>query len=131
MDWNSRYIAEPCAARAGGRYWHGRCDYRGGGAGTGDGTGQILTRQTLVCAGLPIAEKVSVRWIPEIRVTRPHNDGHLGTCAEIVQVRGKRPRDPDRRANRVELSGTSLRSCHADAALCGTTRGDENADPER
>ena len=89
MDWNSRYIAE-LVRRA-----------LEEDIGTGDATtaavvppratarGKILTRQTLVCAGLPIAEKVCGALDPEIRVTRPHNDGSfVEPGAEIVQVRG-------------------------------------------
>jgi nicotinate-nucleotide pyrophosphorylase (carboxylating) len=89
MDWNSRYIAE-LVRRA-----------LEEDIGTGDATtaavvparttarGKILTRQTLVCAGLPIAEKVFGALDPEIWVTRPHNDGSfVEPGAEIVQVRG-------------------------------------------
>jgi nicotinate-nucleotide pyrophosphorylase (carboxylating) len=49
----------------------------------------ILARQTLVCAGLPIAEKVFRALDPEIQVTCLHNEGSFvepGT--KIVQVRG-------------------------------------------
>jgi nicotinate-nucleotide pyrophosphorylase (carboxylating) len=49
----------------------------------------ILARQTLVCSGLPLAEKVFRALDPEIKVTCPHNDGSFvepGT--EIVQARG-------------------------------------------
>jgi len=89
MDWNSRYIAE-LVRRA-----------LEEDIGTGDATSaavvpprataraKILTRQTLVCAGLPIAEKVFGALDPEIRVTRPHNDGSfVEPGAEIVQVGG-------------------------------------------
>jgi nicotinate-nucleotide pyrophosphorylase (carboxylating) len=49
----------------------------------------ILARQTLICAGLPIAEKVFRALDPEIRVTSPHNDGSfVEPGAEIVRVKG-------------------------------------------
>jgi nicotinate-nucleotide pyrophosphorylase (carboxylating) len=50
---------------------------------------QILSRQTLVCAGLPLAEKVFRALDPEIKVNCPHNEGSFvepGTV--LVQVRG-------------------------------------------
>jgi nicotinate-nucleotide pyrophosphorylase (carboxylating) len=50
---------------------------------------QVFARQTLVCAGLPIAEKVFLALDPEIRVTFPHNDGSfVEPGAEIVQIKG-------------------------------------------
>ena len=49
----------------------------------------ILARQTLVCAGLPIAEKVFRALDPEIEVTCPHNDGSfVEPGAEIVRIKG-------------------------------------------
>src|SRR5712664_3368477 len=49
----------------------------------------ILARQTLVCAGLPIAEKIFRALDPEILVTCPHNDGSfVEPGAEIVQIKG-------------------------------------------
>src|SRR5256886_15382365 len=89
MDWNSRYIAE-LLRRA-----------LEEDIGTGDATtaavvpprttarAKILARQTLVCAGLSIAEKVFRALDPEVRVTFPHNDGSfVDPGAEIVQVKG-------------------------------------------
>jgi nicotinate-nucleotide pyrophosphorylase (carboxylating) len=89
MDWNSRYIAE-LVRRA-----------LEEDIGTGDATtaavvpprataqAKILARQTLVCAGLPIAEKVFGALDPEVRVTFPHNDGSfVEPGAEIVQIKG-------------------------------------------
>src|SRR5438046_5173799 len=89
MDWNSRYIAD-LLRRA-----------LEEDIGTGDATtaavvppraaarAHILARQTLVCAGLPIAEKVFRSLDPEIRVTCPHNDGSfVEPGAEIVQING-------------------------------------------
>jgi nicotinate-nucleotide pyrophosphorylase (carboxylating) len=49
----------------------------------------ILARQTLVCAGLPVAEKVFRALDPDILLTCPHNDGSFiepGTV--LMQVRG-------------------------------------------
>jgi len=49
----------------------------------------ILARQTLVCAGLPIAEGIFQALDPEMRVTFPHNDGSfVEPGAEIVQIKG-------------------------------------------
>ena len=52
-------------------------------------TAHILARQTLVCAGLPMAEKVFHALDPEIRVTFPHNDGSfVEPGAELLQIKG-------------------------------------------
>ncbi|HEY6270064.1 MAG TPA: carboxylating nicotinate-nucleotide diphosphorylase [Candidatus Acidoferrum sp.] len=49
----------------------------------------ILARQTLVCAGLPMAEKVFRALDPEIQITCPHNDGSfVEPGAEIVRIKG-------------------------------------------
>jgi len=49
----------------------------------------ILARQTLVCAGLPIAEGIFQALDPEMRVTFSHNDGSfVEPGAEIVQIKG-------------------------------------------
>src|ERR1700716_1027542 len=89
MDWNSHNIAD-LVRRA-----------LEEDIGTGDATtaatipprasarAHILVRQTLVCAGLPIAEKIFRALDPEIRVTCPHNDGSfVEPGAEIVQIKG-------------------------------------------
>src|SRR5437773_8145665 len=89
MDWNSRYI-DDLVRRA-----------LEEDISTGDATtsavvpprasarAKILARQTLVCAGLPLAEKIFRALDPEIRVTFPHNDGSfVEPGAEIVQIKG-------------------------------------------
>jgi nicotinate-nucleotide pyrophosphorylase (carboxylating) len=89
MDWNSRYIAD-LVRRA--------LDED---VGAGDATtaavvplqasarAHILARQTLVCAGLPIAERIFHALDPEIQVTCPHNDGSfVEPGAEIVKIKG-------------------------------------------
>src|SRR5947209_281562 len=89
MDWNSRYI-DDLVRRA-----------LEEDISTGDATtsavvpprtsarAKILARQTLVCAGLPIAEKVFRALDPEIRVTCPHNDGSFVEPGEqVLQVKG-------------------------------------------
>ncbi len=89
MDWNSRYIAELVRRAL-------EEDIGGGDATTAavvspraTARGKILTRQTLVCAGLPMAEKVFQALDPEVRVTFPHNDGSfVEPGAEIVQIKG-------------------------------------------
>jgi nicotinate-nucleotide pyrophosphorylase (carboxylating) len=50
---------------------------------------KILARQTLVCAALPIAERVLRTLDPETRVNCPHNEGSLvEPGAEIVRIKG-------------------------------------------
>jgi len=49
----------------------------------------ILSRQTLVCAGLPIAEKVFQTMDPEARVVLAHNDGSfVEPGVELMQIVG-------------------------------------------
>jgi nicotinate-nucleotide pyrophosphorylase (carboxylating) len=89
MDWNSNYIAD-LVRRA-----------LEEDIGAGDATtaavvppqalarAHILARQTLVCAGLPIAERIFRALDSEIRVTFPHNDGSfVEPGAVIVQIKG-------------------------------------------
>jgi len=89
MDWNTPYIANLVRRSL-------EEDI-----GTGDATTEavvppqatarahILARQTLVCAGLPIAEKIFRALDPEVRVVFPHNDGSfVEPGAEILQVKG-------------------------------------------
>jgi nicotinate-nucleotide pyrophosphorylase (carboxylating) len=89
MDWNSPYIAD-LVRRA--------LDED---IGAGDATSaavvppqasaqaHILARQTLVCAGLLLAEKVFHALDPEIQVTCPHNDGSFVVPgAELVRIKG-------------------------------------------
>src|SRR5438309_837436 len=89
MDWNSRYI-DDLVRRA-----------LEEDISTGDATtsavvpprasarAKILARQTLVCAGLPLAERVFRALDPEIQVTCPHNDGSfVQPGAEIVRIKG-------------------------------------------
>jgi nicotinate-nucleotide pyrophosphorylase (carboxylating) len=89
MDWNSHYIDDLVR--------HALEED----IGTGDATtaavvpprasarAHILARQTLVCAGLPMAEKVFGALDPEVQITLPHNDGSfVEPGAEIVQVKG-------------------------------------------
>ena len=89
MDWNSHYL-EGVVRRA-----------LEEDVGTGDAstaavvppramaTAHILTRQTLVCAGLPVTEKIFRALDPEIRFTFPHNDGSfVEPGAEIARIKG-------------------------------------------
>jgi len=89
MDWNSHYVNE-LVRRA-----------LEEDVGTGDAstaavvppramaTAHILARQTLVCAGLPVAEKVFCALDPEMRVAFPHNDGSfVEPGAEILRIKG-------------------------------------------
>jgi len=89
MDWNSPYIADLVR--------HALDED----IGTGDATtaatisprvsarAHVLARQTLVCAGLPIAEKIFRALDPEMRISCPHNDGSfVEPGAEIVRMNG-------------------------------------------
>jgi nicotinate-nucleotide pyrophosphorylase (carboxylating) len=50
----------------------------------------ILSRQTLVCAGMPLAEKVFRALDPEMKVICLHNDGSFVEPGEkLVQIKGK------------------------------------------
>jgi len=50
---------------------------------------QIMARQTLVCAGLPLTEKIFRALDAEIQVTWPHNDGSfVEPGSEIVRIAG-------------------------------------------
>jgi nicotinate-nucleotide pyrophosphorylase (carboxylating) len=89
MDWNSRYIAELVRRAL-------EEDIGAGDATTAavvppqaSAQAKILARQTLVCAGLPIAEKIFRALDREIKVMCPHNDGSfVEPGAEIVRIRG-------------------------------------------
>ncbi len=89
MDWNSHYISD-LVRRA-----------LEEDIGTGDATtaavvpprasaqAKILARQTLVCAGLPLAEKVFRALDREIKIRCPHNDGSfVEPGAEIARIKG-------------------------------------------
>jgi nicotinate-nucleotide pyrophosphorylase (carboxylating) len=89
MDWNSHHI-EGLVRRA-----------LEEDIGTGDATtaavvpprasgrAHVFARQTLVCAGLPIVEKVFGALDLDVQITLPHNDGSfVEPGAEIVQIKG-------------------------------------------
>jgi len=89
MDWNSHYIDELVRRAL-------EEDIGAGDATTAatvppraSARARVFARQTLVCAGLPIAEKVFRALDPEMRVTFPHNDGSfVEPGAEIVHIKG-------------------------------------------
>ena len=89
MDWNSEYVADVVRRAL-------EEDMGAGDATTeavvplrASARAHILARQTLVCAGLPIAERIFRTLDPEIAVTFPHNDGSfVEPGAEIVQIKG-------------------------------------------
>jgi nicotinate-nucleotide pyrophosphorylase (carboxylating) len=89
MDWNSHYI-DGLVRRA-----------LEEDIGAGDATtaavvplrssarAHIFARQTLICAGLPIVDKVFRALDPESQVSCPHNDGSfVEPGAEIVKIKG-------------------------------------------
>jgi len=89
MDWNSEYVADVVRRAL-------EEDMGAGDATTeavvplrASARAHILARQTLVCAGLPIAERIFRTLDPEIAVTFPHNDGSfVEPGAEIAQIKG-------------------------------------------
>src|SRR6266446_5979048 len=89
MDWNSEYIADLVRRAL-------EEDIATGDATTeavvpplASALAHLLARQTLVCAGLPIAERIFRALDPEMVVTLPHNDGSfVEPGAEIVQIKG-------------------------------------------
>src|SRR5260370_13368683 len=89
MDWNSRYVADLVRRAV-------EEDVGAGDATTAavvpaqeSARAHILARQTLVCAGLPIAERILHTLDPEIQVTCLHNDGSfVEPGAEIVKIKG-------------------------------------------
>jgi nicotinate-nucleotide pyrophosphorylase (carboxylating) len=89
MDWNSRYIAELVRRALEEDVGPGDATTSAVVSPRATAEARILARQTLVCAGLPMAEKVFRALDPESRVTFPHNDGSfVEPGAEIVQIRG-------------------------------------------
>jgi len=89
MDWNSEYITDLVRRAL-------EEDMGAGDATTeavvslrASARAHILARQTLVCAGLPIAERIFRTLDPEMVVTLPHNDGSfVEPGAEIAQIKG-------------------------------------------
>jgi nicotinate-nucleotide pyrophosphorylase (carboxylating) len=89
MDWNSEYIVDLVRRALAEDVESGDATTAATVPAQAEARAHILTRQTLVCAGLPIAEKVFRALDPEIHVTCPHNDGSfVEPGVEIVQVRG-------------------------------------------
>ncbi len=89
MDWNSRYIAELVRRALEEDIGTGDATSAAVVAARAGARAHILARQTLVCAGLPMAEKIFRTLDPEIQVTCPHNDGSfVEPGAELVQIKG-------------------------------------------
>jgi nicotinate-nucleotide pyrophosphorylase (carboxylating) len=89
MDWNSEYIVDLIRRALAEDVESGDATTAATVPAEAEARAHILTRQTLVCAGLPIAEKVFRALDPEIHVTCVHNDGSfVEPGVEIVQVRG-------------------------------------------
>ena len=89
MDWNSEYIAELVRRALDEDVGAGDTTTLAVVHANASANAHILARQTLVCAGLPIVEKVFSALDPEIHVTLPHNDGSFvepGT--EIAHIKG-------------------------------------------
>src|SRR5258708_376080 len=89
MDWNSEYIAGLVRRALEEDIGAGDATTAATVPARASARAHILARQTLVCAGLPIAEKIFRALDPEVRVTCPHNDGSfVEPGAEIVQIKG-------------------------------------------
>jgi len=89
MDWNSHYIDELVRRALDEDIGAGDATTAATVPPQASARARVFARQTLVCAALPIAEKIFRALDPEMRVSCPHNDGSFvepGT--EIVQVRG-------------------------------------------
>src|SRR5260370_28337784 len=110
MDWNSHYIAELVRRTLEEDIGAGDATTAAAVPPHASARAHILARQTLVCAGLPIAEKIFRALDPEILVTCPHNDGSfVEPGAEIVQIKGNA---------RAILTGERT-ALHFLAQLCG------------
>jgi nicotinate-nucleotide pyrophosphorylase (carboxylating) len=89
MDWNSKYVGDLVRLAL-------EEDIGAGDATTAavvpprtSARAYVLARQTLVCAGLPIAERLFRTLDPEVQVSFPHNDGSfVEPGAEIVKIKG-------------------------------------------
>jgi len=89
MDWNSPYIADLVRRALEEDIGSGDATTLAVVPAQASARAHILARQTLVCAGLPLAEKVFRALDPEIEVTCPHNDGSfVEPGAEIVRIKG-------------------------------------------
>src|SRR6266403_4971037 len=90
MDWNSRYIADVVRRAL-------EEDIGAGDATTSavvppraSAQAKILARQTLVCAGLPLAESVFRALDREMRIGCLHNDGSfVEPGAELIELAGE------------------------------------------
>src|SRR6266567_11785 len=89
MDWNSEYIADVVRRALEEDMGVGDATTEAVVSLRASARAHILARQTLVCAGLPIAERIFRTLDPEMVVTLPHNDGSfVEPGAEIAQIKG-------------------------------------------
>jgi nicotinate-nucleotide pyrophosphorylase (carboxylating) len=89
MDWNSEYIADLVRRALEEDVGVGDATSAAVAPPQASAQAHILARQTLVCAGLPLAEKVFRALDPGIQVTCPHNDGSFVVPgAELVRIKG-------------------------------------------
>jgi len=89
MDWNSHYIDELVRRALDEDIGAGDATTAATVPPQASARARVFARQTLVCAALPIAEKIFRVLDPEMRVTFPHNDGSfVEPGAEIVQIKG-------------------------------------------
>ncbi len=89
MDWNSPYIADLVRRALEEDIGAGDATTAAAVSPRASVRAHILARQTLVCAGLPIAEKIFRVLAPEVQVICPHNDGSfVQPGAEIVRIKG-------------------------------------------
>jgi nicotinate-nucleotide pyrophosphorylase (carboxylating) len=89
MDWNSHYVDDLVRRALDEDIGAGDATTAATMPARASARAHVLARQTLVCAGLPIAEKIFRALDREMRVTFPHNDGSfVQPGAEIVQIKG-------------------------------------------
>ena len=89
MDWNSEYVAEVVRRALEEDIGAGDATTTAVVPAQASARAHVLARQTLVCAGLPIAERILHALDPEIQISFPHNDGSfVEPGAELVKIKG-------------------------------------------
>jgi nicotinate-nucleotide pyrophosphorylase (carboxylating) len=89
MDWNSEYVAEVVRQALEEDIGAGDATTTAVVPAQASARAHVLARQTLVCAGLPIAERILHALDSEIQISFPHNDGSfVEPGAELVKIKG-------------------------------------------
>ncbi len=89
MDWNSEYVADLVRRALEEDIGAGDATTAAAVPAQASARAHVLARQTLVCAGLPIAERILHALDPEIQVSFVHNDGSfVEPGAELLKIKG-------------------------------------------